>query len=279
MVTIFADTTSSIPVKKALALGIEYLPQIIVFGEKTYRDDTEMDSASFLEQLKASPILPKTSAPPPALYKPLLEKHIQANEEVVILTPSAQLSGTFRSAEIAAQDFPNANIRILDTQNIGASFASMVLQANQWAKAGMSADEIILKVQDMIHRDRNLYVVDTLEYLYRGGRIGGAKMLFGSLLQVKPLLGLKNGQVEALESQRTKKKAIARLMTIVSEECPKDNASLLSVQHGNAYTEAQALADEFKKSLGLDEVPVYDLPPAFLVHSGPGVIGVSYFVA
>ncbi|PKN83309.1 MAG: hypothetical protein CVU46_17310 [Chloroflexi bacterium HGW-Chloroflexi-8] len=278
MVTIFADTSSSIPVNEALALDIEYLPQIIVFGEKTFRDDTEMDSKTFLDYLKASPSLPKTSAPPPALYKPLLEKHLQAGHEVIILTPSAQVSGTFRSAEIAAQEYQDGQIKILDTQNIGASFATIVLQAVQWSKDGMSSDNIILKVKDLISRERNLFVVDTLEYLYKGGRIGGAKMLFGSLLQVKPILALKEGKVEPVESQRTKKKAISRLIQIVTVDCPKNKSSMLSIQHGDAQVEAINLANEFKNLLGIDNIPIYNLPPAFLVHSGPGVLGVSYFV-
>lgn len=278
MVKIFADTTSSIPVDLAFNLGIEYLPQIIVFGEKTYRDDVEMDSKSFLEHLKSSATLPKTSAPPPALYQPLLEKHIKNGEEILILTPSAQVSGTYRSAEIAVQDFPDAKITILDTMNIGASFASLVLEANKMAKGGSTIDEILIKVNYLIDHERNLFVVDTLEYLHKGGRIGGAKMLVGSLLQVKPLLALKKGKVEPVESQRTKKKAIARLIQIVSEECPRDESSKLSIQHGDAKSEADNLAEEFKRIFGFKDIPIYDLPPAFLVHSGPGVIGVSYFV-
>lgn len=277
MVTIFADTTSSIPVNEALSLGIEYLPQIIVFGEKTFRDDIEMDSKSFIENLKSSPNLPKTSAPPPALYRPLLEKHVNLGNEIIILTPSAQVSGTFRSAEIGAQEFPDAKIKIIDTLNIGASFASIVLQANRMAKSGYSSEDILREVQDLINCEKNLYVVDTLEYLYKGGRIGGAKMLFGSLLQVKPLLALKKGKVEPVESQRTKKKAIARLIEIVKQECPAKQSSFLSIQHGDATEDAINLQNEFKNIFGFEDIPIYDLPPAFLVHSGPGVIGVSYF--
>jgi len=277
MVKIFADTSSSIPVKIAQELGIEYLPQIIVFGEKTYRDDFEMDSRSFLEHLQSSSNLPKTSAPPPVLYQPLIEKHLNSGDEILILTPSAQVSGTFRSAEIAAQDFPDSKITIIDTMNIGASFASIVLEANKMAQSGLTVEEIVLKVNNLIDRERNLFVVDTLEYLYKGGRIGGAKMLFGSLLQVKPLLALKKGKVEPVESQRTKKKAIARLIEIVSQDCPHEESSMLSIQHGDTKDEAEVLSIELKKIFGFTDIPIYDLPPAFLVHSGPGVLGVSFF--
>lgn len=278
MVSIFADTTSSIPVEEAKAMGIEYFPQIIIFGDESFRDDYELDSNTFLKKLVSSPTLPKTAAPPPSLYSPIFEKHLSAGNSIIVLTPSIKLSGTFRSAEVAAQEFPNADIKVIDTLAIGASLASIVKVANKNAKAGLTSEEIISKVEDLKNRERNLFVVDTLEYLYKGGRIGGAKMLFGSLLQVKPLLSLKNGQVEPVDSQRTSKKALTRLKELVVSECKEKGFSMFSIQHGAAEKEAKSLAEDFKKLLGIDTIEIFELPPAFLTHSGPGVLGVSYFV-
>lgn len=278
MVSIFADTTSSIPVEDAKAMGIEYFPQIIIFGDESFRDDYELDSSTFFKKLVASPTLPKTAAPPPSLYNSIFEKHLSAGDSIIVLTPSQKVSGTFRSAEVAAQEFPNADIKVIDTLAIGASLASIVKVANQYALEGLSSEEIILKVEELKARERNLFVVDTLEYLYKGGRIGGAKMLFGSLLQVKPLLSLKNGQVEPVDSQRTSKKAIAKLKELVVSECKEKGYSMFSIQHGAAEKEAKSLAEDFKQLLGIDMIEIFELPPAFLTHSGPGVLGVSYFV-
>lgn len=278
MVSIFADTTSSIPVEEAKTLGIEYFPQIIIFGDESYRDDYEIDSSTFLKKLVASPSLPKTAAPPPSLYNPLFEKHLSAGNSIIVLTPSIKVSGTFRSAEVAAQEFPNADIKVIDTLAIGASLASIVKTANKYAQEGLSSQEIIDKIEDLKNRERNLFVVDTLEYLHKGGRIGGAKMLFGSLLQVKPLLSLKNGQVEPVDSQRTFKKALARLKELVVSECKVKGCSMFCIQHGAAEQEAKSLAEDFKQLLGIDKIEIFELPPAFLTHSGPGVLGVSYFV-
>jgi len=278
MVSIFADTTSSIPVEDAKAMGIEYFPQIIIFGDESFRDDYELDSSTFLKKLVASPTLPKTAAPPPSLYNPIFEKHLSAGESIIVLTPSMKISGTFRSAEVAAQEFPNADIKVIDTLTIGASLASIVKVANKYAQEGLSSEEIITKIEDLKTRERNLFVVDTLEYLHKGGRIGGAKMLFGSLLQVKPLLCLKNGQVEPVDSQRTSKKALARLKELVVSECKEKGCSMFSIQHGAADQEARKLAEDFKQLLGIDSIEIFELPPAFLTHSGPGVLGVSYFV-
>lgn len=278
MVTIFADTTSSLTVKEAEAMGVEFFPQIINFADESFRDDYELDSSTFLKKLGESASLPKTAAPPPSLYNQKIEKHLSLGNSIIVLTPSMQLSGTFRSAETAAQEFPEADIKVIDTLCIGASLASIVKIANQYAQKGLSSEELISKIENLISRERNLFVVDTLEYLYKGGRIGGAKMLFGSILQVKPLLCLKNGKVEPVDSQRTSKKAVARLKELVVKECKEKGCSMLSIQHGDARQEALALAKEFKILLGVESIEIYELPPAFLTHSGPGVLGVSYFV-
>ncbi len=279
MVKIIADTTSSIPVPVAKSKNIYYLPQIIIFGDDSYRDDCEIDTATFLKKLRASSVLPKTAAPPPALYTPIFEEGIAAGDSIIIITPSADLSGTTRSAIVAAQEFPQADIRIIDTRTVANGLGSIVLQAAKWADEGLDADTIESRVKNLASRERIYFAVDTLEYLYKGGRIGGAQALVGSLLQVKPILTLKNGRAEAAESQRTKRRAQARLKEIVLADCPRSPDALITVGHCDAEDEAQALAADFCAALGISDVPVYELPPAIVVHAGPKAVAVSYFVA
>ncbi len=277
MITIVADTTSSIPTKEAADLGIPYIPQIIVFGEQTYRDDNEMDTKTFLKRLKESPALPKTAAPPPALYHPIYETFGEEGNTIIVLTPSADVSGTFRSAEVAATEFPNKDIRIVDTRLIGSGLGSVVKQARQWALDGLDADTIVAKAKNMAAHEKVYFVVDTMEYLYKGGRIGGAKMLVGSLLQVKPILTFINGRTEPVESQRTKKRAIARLKELIYADYPRGKNGHLTLMHSDAEEEAKLLAEELKANLGISEIGIYDLPPAILVHAGPGVMAASFF--
>jgi len=280
MVRIIADTTSCLPPVEAEKLGIYYLPQIIVFGEETYRDDTEMDPRTFLKRQKISPVLPKTAAPPPALYTPIFQELYQKGETMLVLCPSADVSGTFRSATVAAQDFPDADIRILDTRLVAGGLGAVVKQAVNWANAGLDPETIIANVQELCSRERIYFLVDTLEYLYKGGRIGAAKALFGSLLQMKPLLTFRNGLIEPFESQRTHRRALARLKEVVMANCPNQPDSFISIMHGDAEEEALQCTREFSSQLGIEmsDIAVYDLTPAILVHSGPGVIAVSYFV-
>lgn len=279
MVKIIGDTTSGIPIPTAASLDLPLLPQIIIFGQESFRDDTELDSPTFIKKLKASDSLPKTAAPPPALYNPYLEKARHELDEVIIICPSAELSGTVRSATSAAAEFNDIPIKIIDSKTIGAGLATLVLQAKQWADEGVSGSKIIKRLDYMIQNEQNYFVVDTLEYLYKGGRIGGAQNLFGSMLQIKPILTLTDGKVQPVESQRTKKRAHARLLELVDADFPGKDSGFLCVMHGDALEDAQAIAAQFKEKYHLSEVPIYDLPPAFLVHAGPGVLGVSFFKA
>jgi DegV family protein with EDD domain len=279
MVKIVADTTSGILVSEAQELGIGYIPQIINFGEKSFRDDTELDTSTFLKMLVASKELPTTSAPSPALYTPIFQQAHDQNESVLVICPSALVSGTFRSATVVAQDFPDNDIRIIDSKSIGGGLASLVLQASAWAREGRNADQIETGIVNLVAREKNYFVVDTLEFLYKGGRIGGAKALFGSVLQVKPILKLQNGQAEPVESQRTQKKALARLVEIVAAECPHGSESHLCVMQGDALEKAQWLASTFSESLDIPNVRIFNLPPAILTHTGPGILGVSFFLS
>ena len=281
MIHIIADTTSCIPTEQAKQKGIYYNPQIIVFGEESYRDDTEMNSETFLKRMRASATLPKTAAPPPALYTPIYKEKSEQGDTIIVICPSNNLSGTFRSAEVAAKDFPDADIRVIDTQLVAGGLGAVVLQAKKWVDEGLDADTITSKILEMSKREHVYFAVDTLEYLYKGGRIGAAKALFGSLLQVKPILTIAKGLIEPCESQRTHKRAITRLKEIALAECPQDNNAHFCIMHGDALEEARQLAVDLGPALNIpvNQIPIYNLPPAILVHSGPGIVGLSFFIA
>jgi len=279
MVKIVADTTSGLPRELLKKLGIPLIPQIVIFGEESFRDDTELDTAAFLEKLKATKELPKTAAPAPALYNPIYAEAELRGESVIVIAPSAKVSGTVRAAVVAAQDFPDADVRVVDSLTISGNLASLVLMADAWAKSGQDADAIVSRLNDWIKRGRIYFLVNTLEYLQKGGRIGGAKALMGELLQIKPILCLREGQVEPFEQQRTKKRALARLVEIVEEQCHKNTEAHLCVMQADAIDEAEMLAADLKARMNLVSIPIYELPPAIVVHGGPGVLGIGFFVA
>jgi len=278
MVKIIADTLASISIEEAKQLGLYYLPQIVIFGDESYRDDTEITPETFIERLKSSPFLPKTTAPYPHLYQPILNELTKTKDEILIICPSSKVSGTYGRALVAAQDYPAAPINILDTPLVGAGLGSVVRKAVNLANNGNTATEISNEILAMSAKNRTYFLVDTLEYLQKGGRIGAAKALLGSVLQVKPILGIVDGEVKAIESQRTRKKAFERFIELVTSECPKIDTAFLNIQHGGSLPEAKLLRDSLIEKTGIVNIPITSLPAAILVHGGPGLLGVSFFV-
>ena len=280
MVKIVADTTSCLTLQQAQAHGIYYLPQIIIIGEQSFRDDTELTPVEFLRKQKASPVLPKTAAPPPALYNPIFQEIPDAGHTALVLTPSAQMSGTFRSAEVAAQDFPGADIRVIDTQIVAGGLGAVVLKAKSGLDRAWGLRTSSSQVTELCARHQVYFVVDTLEYLYKGGRIGAAAALVGSLVQMKPILSFKEGHIIPFERQHTHRKAVARLKEVILETCvhrAEDNYFALCMATPSAETIDIARELAPMLNIAVESIPVYDLTAAILTHAGPGVLAVSFF--
>jgi len=278
MTIIVADTTCGLSRELLTERGIPFVSQVVIFGEQSFHDDGELDTATFLNMLKNSSTLPKTAAPEPSLYYPIFNKANEQHESVIVLAPSTKISGTLRSAQTAAMEFPKLSIRIIDTLTVSCNLGTLVMLADDLAKDGKSSDEIERNTLEMIPRGRLYFVVDTLEYLAKGGRIGGAKALLGEMIQIKPILAFSNGQAEPYEQQRTRKRSLRRLVEIVEEQCPRSADAHLSVLQVAAEEEACALAANLKSRMNLKEVPIYELPPAITVHGGPKTMGVGFFV-
>lgn len=277
MIRIIADTLSCIPTDEAKTLGIGFLPQLVIFGDQTYRDDSEIDPPSFLEKLVSTNILPKTAAPQPALYNPIFAQIEKEKSTGIVICPSAKVSGTVRSAETAAQEFPNADIRVVDTGLLATPLGAIVMEALNWVKAGLDADHIVDNIKEMSSRGRVYFLVNTMEYLHKGGRIGLATSILGSLLDMKPILTFRNGQVEPFDKQRTKKRATVKMLEAMIAEYNDSTEPYFSVIHGGNIDEANALAEEIKERLKLKEILVTYAPPAILVHCGPGILGMTFF--
>jgi len=277
MIKIIADTTCGLPLFELAEMGVDVIPQIIIFDGKPYRDDTEIDTPTFLSKLKEAKELPKTSAPPPAMYEPLFQKYAEQGHSIVIPTPSKELSGTFRSAEVAAEAVPEADVHILDTRTVAGGLGVLVKKAKTWADEGEDPESIVHNLGNLSKREVVYFLVDTLEYLYKGGRIGNAAYLIGSMLQMKPILSIDDGKVTAVEKQRTSTKAFNRIKELVFEQCPHGEQSLITVSHCGGKERAEQLAAELSEVLEIDHIPVYEVPPAIVVHGGPGIIEVSFF--
>ncbi len=277
-IRIVTDTTATLPPGFAAAHSIEVASQVILFGLESFREEVDLDFPEFIRRLKASPQLPKTAAPEPGDLIAAYRRQFAAAQTVLSIHPSSDISGTIRSAVTAqAEGFPTADLRIIDTRTVAGNLASMVIAATEWAESGVGADAIVNRLNALIPRARTYFLVATLDYLQKGGRIGGASALIGGVLQIKPILELKDGRVEALEKVRSHRAALARLKELVVEQCPRSPAARLSVMHADELPAAQALAAELKRALQVDEIPIYGLGAAITTHAGPGTLGVAFF--
>lgn len=277
MVRIITDTTACLSPEVAKKYNIPVIPQIIHFGNDSFLEGVDMSIATFMMRLQTSADLPKTAAPSPESFIQVFQLIVPTGEPILCIHPSTEVSGTVRSATLAAQEFPGADIRVIDTRLIASPLATMVELAAEWAAAGKDVNTIEASIRAMMARCRLYFLVATLEYLAKGGRVGGAAAWMGSMLQIKPILTFRNGQVDVLEKERTHKRALARMKELVVSQYPKDKNGYLTVLHAGVKEQGQALAEQLGATLGVSHVPLHHMPPAIVTHGGPGILGVSFF--
>jgi DegV family protein with EDD domain len=220
--------------------------------------------------------MPSTSQPSAGEFYDLYSKVAEEADSIVSIHISSELSGTVASAHAAAKlmgDFP---IEIVDSLSTSMGLGYIALAAARAAENGADLQEVAEAARVLVPKARLVFVVDTLEFLHRGGRIGGASRLFGSMLSIKPLLELKDGKIEPLDKVRTKKKAMKRLLDIAMEECAGKSKVYAAVANASAPQEAQSFADELQKQLNPAELYIVDLSPVIGTHTGPGLVGMAW---
>jgi DegV family protein with EDD domain len=279
MIKIVTDTTSALSHEYCQQHDIELVPQIIRFGEEAYLEGVELDEPAFLQRLKSSVQLPATAAPAPGMFDNAYRQAAEHGYPILSLHPSIELSGTVGSANAARNLYPNADIRVLDTRTVAGCLGEAVKLAAEWRDAGRPIDQIEADLLSLLPRSRTYFLVATLEYLRRNGRIGGATSLIGSVLQIKPILQLSNGRVEPLDKVRTHQKALERLKELILSECPRSPEARLNVMHADAASDADQLQAELSAALGTTNIPMYSVGPAITTHGGPGIVAAGFFAA
>ena len=277
MTKIITDTTACLPQTVQDEYGIPVIPQMIHFGEESFTEGVDFDTFSFLAKLRASKELPKTSAPPPEMFSSIFAAHQDPTEPIFCIHPSSDLSGNVRSAETAKIDFPNLLITIIDTRLVASLQGTVVHQAAIWNRSGVPAPELHQRIIDLSGRGKIFFLVATLDYLARGGRIGNASALLGNVLQVKPILTLTDGKVEPYSKERTFKKAIEKIKSLACDEYPLSKEGYLSIMHADDQALAEELSSYFMDRLNIPQPLISFLPPAIITHAGPGSIAVGFF--
>ena len=279
VVRIVTDSTSDIPLEKARALGIKIVPLTVFFGEQAYLDGIELDNAAFYSKLRTSKQSPRTSQPPPAAFQEAYTRLINEGADGILSVHlSSKLSGTYQSActgrDALPDDMKKIPIEVVDSHIASLGMGVPVMHAAEEARQGASLPELKTRLLDRLARTRVLFVLDTLEYLKRGGRIGGAEALLGNMLSVKPLLTFKNGEIIALERPRTRSKAFARIAQLVNEMGEVEEMDIIESDDEVGQQLIQSL-----KSVYSGEIPAYKLGAVLGAYAGPGVAGVMVIAA
>ncbi len=268
-VRIVTDSACDLRSDEVDRLGIEVVPLSIRFGDTEYIDREELSVEQFYHELASADPLPETAAPAPGRFDQAFRRHLDAGASgIVCINLSAALSATMQSARIAAADI-DADIRVIDSRSITSGLGSIVIAAARMAANGATTAEIEAAVADLSDRTRVFGALDTLENLKKGGRIGGAQALVGSMLAVKPILDLSTGEVQEAGRQRTRKKALAWLRDKIAEY---DRVENLAVMHGQApdLNDFLAMIDGI---VDVSEARVEVVGPVVGTHGGPGLIG------
>ncbi|MBV2357305.1 DegV family protein [Streptomyces sp. J2-1] len=272
-VAIVTDSTAYLPPRTMERHGITRVPLTVVLGDRALEEGTEISTRSLAQALqKRRPVT--TSRPSPqeftAVYRGLAES---GATDIVSLHLSAELSGTYDAAVLAAREAP-VPVRVVDTGMVAMALGFCALAAAQVAEGGGSADEAVTAAEKRAAGTTAYFYVDTLDYLRRGGRIGAAQALLGSALAVKPLLRLDSGRIEPLEKVRTASRAIARLEEIAADRAGGAETDI-AVHHLAAPERASALAERLRARVpGLAELHVSEVGAVIGAHTGPGLLGV-----
>jgi len=272
-VKIVTDSTADLPPHLAEELGITMVPVYLRFGDEVFHDGVDMTADEFYRRLARDPIHPSTTQPSPQDFTEAYKKLAPAADGIVSLHVSAKLSGTCNSALQAKEAVGNkCPIEVIDSQVVTMGLGQLALAANELARSGKSLPEVAAEVKKMIPAIRVIGLLDTLKYLALGGRIGKVQALLGSVLNVKPMLTLKDGLLSPAGRARSRAKGIDVLFDFVKNT---PDIQDLAVIYNTALDEAK----EFVKRLGTlfpeDKIRLAQLGPALGVHTGPGIIFIS----
>ena len=278
-VRIVTDSTADIPLPVAESLGITIVPLTVSFGNESYLDGVELDNETFFQKLQASKTLPKTSQPPPGAFQEAFMRLIdEGADSIVAILLSSKLSGTYQSAVTArdtlTEEYKRVPIELIDSSSVSMGVGYTAMQAAQEAKQGVSLETIKEHAVDRLERTRILFALDTLEYLSKGGRIGGASALVGNILSIKPILSFKEGTVVPIERPRTSAKAYARISQLVAEAGPLEHTNIVASDEIVAQQLADVLAPVYP-----GEIQHYKVGAVIATYSGPAVAGAVFVTA
>jgi DegV family protein with EDD domain len=278
-VAVVTDSTATIPESLLRNLPITICPLQVLWGEAIYLDGVDIQPEEFYTRLTTAKIMPTTSQVTPSMFEKTYRQLGEAGFDIISIHISSKLSGTLDSAWQAKKALPSAPIEVYDSEFAAMALGWQVLTVARAAAEGATLEECKSLVEQAKAHCGVLFLLDTLEYLKRGGRIGGAAAFFGQAFNIKPILELRDGVIEPADKVRTSIKAQEKLLDILEQRIGKRTPIRLSSLHANAEPQAEKLLERARQRFGIAEVSETNISlvsPVLGVHTGPGVLGIAY---
>jgi DegV family protein with EDD domain len=290
MIRIVTDSGANLPSDVRAKYNIGIVPLLVIFGNKTYRDEVDLSHEQFYRMLRQEKILPTTSTPAPTDFIEVWRPILDAGDEIVSIHLPSGLSATFASAvnaksQLESERGGNVPITLVDSKWVSMAMGFQALEGARAAVKGASVDQIVQAMTALDPRLSALFLLDTLEYLRRGGRIGNAQAFLGAMFHIKPLLQIRNAGIEPLERARSRKAGLKRLVELVNEP-PTNGEGILpigtgalhiAIMHADAPDDAQYLANEIRARFNIAEMYSGQIGPAIGVHGGPQLVGAVFY--
>ena len=280
-VAIVTDTVGCIPQEQVEKYGIEIVPLNIIFGDKVYRDRIDISPGEFYALLRQAKKLPTTSAPSPSTFLEAYRKASQQAASILCITLSSKLSGTFNSAqmamEMAKETLPGVIIELLDSETAAATEGLLALAAARVAASGKSLTEVVKTTKSVRQRVHLLAMLDTLRYLVKGGRVPKLAALATSILKIKPILTITEGEAHPVTNPRTTPRGMKRMLQIMGQKILTGQPLHVAVTHADALDRAIALRDQIAAQFDCAELFITEFTPVMGAHTGPGVIGIAFY--
>lgn len=277
-IAVVTDSTTYMPPELVKKHNISVAPQVLIWGDQTYKDGVDIESREFFTRLKTTKVMPTTSQVAVISFQEIFQNLVDQGFEVLALLVSSKLSGTVQSAMQARDLMGSARdkINVVDSQSVAMALGFQALAVARAIEAGASLKDAIALAEKSHEYTGVFFAVDTLEFLHRGGRIGGAQRFIGSALNLKPILAIQEGRVEGIERIRTKSKAQERVLELCIEKVDRRAPVRLATLHANAAEEAKALLKRAEEALNPIESIFTEVSPTVGTHAGPGTVGLAF---
>jgi len=279
-VAIVTDTTACIPKEQVEKYGIEVVPIEFIFGDKVYRDGIDISPAEFYALLRQAENLPTTSGSLPGPYLEAYRRASRRAASLLCITESSKFSGMFNSAQVAMEmakkDIPDVAIEVLECTTTAAGMGLVALAAARAAASGKSLTEVTETTKEVMRRVSLFATLDTLHYLVKGGRVPRAAGLVNSLLQIKPVFTVSQGDAHTVALPRSTPSAIKRILKLMGQRVVRGQPLHVAVMHADALEKATALRNRISSQFDCAELFITEFTPVMGVHTGPGVIGVAF---